>query len=160
MNNSTFLVHHGVKGQKWGVRRYQNPDGSLTDEGRRRYGYGSEAGKMITKNTKERMKQGTKLGAKIGAAVGGVGGATAAIATMSLMMPYYGLPAAGVMAGANFMTNFATGTLSGGWNGFLAGSVVGAVETHKGRNYIERYDKGLDAFEERDRKAEQKKRQK
>lgn len=36
-----YLAHHGIKGQKWGVRRYQNPDGSLTDEGRRRYGYGA-----------------------------------------------------------------------------------------------------------------------
>ena len=27
------LYHHGIKGQKWGVRRYQNPDGSLTAEG-------------------------------------------------------------------------------------------------------------------------------
>ena len=32
-----FLQHHGVQGQKWGVRRYQNPDGSLTAEGRKRY---------------------------------------------------------------------------------------------------------------------------
>lgn len=31
------LCHHGILGQKWGVRRYQNPDGSLTDEGRKRY---------------------------------------------------------------------------------------------------------------------------
>ena len=31
------LQHHGVKGQKWGVRRFQNSDGSLTNEGRRRY---------------------------------------------------------------------------------------------------------------------------
>lgn len=29
------LEHYGVKGMKWGVRRYQNPDGSLTAEGRR-----------------------------------------------------------------------------------------------------------------------------
>lgn len=34
-----YLAHYGVKGQKWGVRRYQNEDGSLTDEGRKRYGY-------------------------------------------------------------------------------------------------------------------------
>lgn len=31
------LYHHGILGQKWGVRRYQNPDGSLTAEGKRRY---------------------------------------------------------------------------------------------------------------------------
>lgn len=34
---SNELYHYGIKGQKWGVRRYQNPDGSLTDEGRERY---------------------------------------------------------------------------------------------------------------------------
>lgn len=30
------LYHHGIKGQRWGVRRFQNPDGSLTAAGRRR----------------------------------------------------------------------------------------------------------------------------
>lgn len=31
------ISHHGVKGQKWGVRRYQNKDGSLTSAGKARY---------------------------------------------------------------------------------------------------------------------------
>lgn len=31
------LYHHGVKGMKWGVRRYQNSDGTLTDKGKKRY---------------------------------------------------------------------------------------------------------------------------
>lgn len=34
------LTHHGIKGQHWGVRRYQNMDGSLTPEGRRHLGIG------------------------------------------------------------------------------------------------------------------------
>lgn len=34
-DDSNSLAHHGVKGQKWGVRRYQNPDGTLTAEGKR-----------------------------------------------------------------------------------------------------------------------------
>lgn len=37
------LYHHGVKGQKWGVRRFQNEDGSLTAAGREHYGYGAKA---------------------------------------------------------------------------------------------------------------------
>ena len=42
VNNSSELYHFGIKGQKWGVRRYQNKDGSLTPEGKRRYGYDIE----------------------------------------------------------------------------------------------------------------------
>ena len=32
-----YLAHHGIKGMKWGVRRYQNEDGSLTTAGKRKY---------------------------------------------------------------------------------------------------------------------------
>ena len=32
------LYHWGIKNMKWGIRRYQNPDGSLTEEGKIRYG--------------------------------------------------------------------------------------------------------------------------
>ena len=35
--NDYYLAHHGVKGMKWGVRRYQNSDGTLTDAGKKRY---------------------------------------------------------------------------------------------------------------------------
>lgn len=39
--NPYELYHHGIKGQKWGVRKYQNADGSLTNAGRLRYQDGS-----------------------------------------------------------------------------------------------------------------------
>lgn len=38
--SSSSLAHHGIKDQKWGLRRFQNPDGSLTPAGRERYGVG------------------------------------------------------------------------------------------------------------------------
>ena len=46
-----YLMHYGVKGMKWGVRNYQNPDGSLTAEGKKRY-YNSD-GSLTKKGTKE-----------------------------------------------------------------------------------------------------------
>lgn len=35
--NDLYLGHSGILGMKWGVRRYQNKDGSLTEEGKKRY---------------------------------------------------------------------------------------------------------------------------
>ena len=36
-NNTNELYHFGIKSQKWGVRRYQNEDGTLTPAGKKRY---------------------------------------------------------------------------------------------------------------------------
>lgn len=50
------LYHHGVKGQKWGIRRYQNADGSLTAAGKRRY-YGDAPTKADKKEQKAAIKE-------------------------------------------------------------------------------------------------------
>lgn len=50
------LYHFGVKGMKWGVRRYQNSDGSLTSKGRN---------KFYKKGTHELSKSGKKLQALV-----------------------------------------------------------------------------------------------
>lgn len=46
--NNTYLAHHGIKGMKWGVRRYENYDGTLTAAGQKRY-Y-EESDKNIKRN--------------------------------------------------------------------------------------------------------------
>lgn len=57
MNNTFYVIpkdsdvkHYGVLGMKWGVRRYQNADGSLTDAGKRKYEYPD--GSISEKNKK------------------------------------------------------------------------------------------------------------
>ena len=40
--NTNYLCHYGSKGMKWGQRRWQNEDGSLTPAGRVHYGYGQK----------------------------------------------------------------------------------------------------------------------
>lgn len=56
-----YLEHHGVLGQKWGVRRFQNTDGSLTAEGKRRvYAQGADGGYESRNNRYKRSIEGAK----------------------------------------------------------------------------------------------------
>lgn len=76
ITRSDELYHHGIKGQKWGVRRYENEDGTLTEEGKKRYAKALKissrekiSGKQMTKNV---IRRGL-TGAAAGAAIAGLG---------------------------------------------------------------------------------------
>lgn len=63
-----YLMHHGILGQKWGVRRFQNADGSLTDAGKKRLGKISDdeglnkkGMKLIKGDKQAAITKGTKL---------------------------------------------------------------------------------------------------
>ena len=48
------LEHWGIKGMKWGIRRFQNKDGSLTAAGRKRYSDSAEGGKSTSASNKSK----------------------------------------------------------------------------------------------------------
>lgn len=51
------IQHHGIKGQKWGRRRFQNEDGSLTAAGRKRYNVDIEGAKERVNSAKKRFNK-------------------------------------------------------------------------------------------------------
>ena len=58
------LYHHGIKGQKWGVRRFQNKDGSLTPAGKRRYDETNKPEKTVSdEERKRRIRKNIMIGA-------------------------------------------------------------------------------------------------
>ena len=55
ISKDSYLAHHGILGMKWGIRRYQNSDGSLTSAGKKRYA--SEVRRAEKKAAKEENRR-------------------------------------------------------------------------------------------------------
>lgn len=55
-NYDNYLQHHGIKGMKWGVRRFQNEDGSYTSSGKKRYGIGEKIKNSISDQYQQTFK--------------------------------------------------------------------------------------------------------
>lgn len=54
MEQHLYFAHSGIKGMKWGVRRFRNEDGTLTEAGKRRYGsYVNKEGTLTSKGSEK-----------------------------------------------------------------------------------------------------------
>lgn len=159
---STELYHHGVKGQKWGVRRYQEVDGTLTAEGKRRYrtdqgtreimentsGYGS-----LTKSQKREYSEfGKTSGGKRGFIIGMTGGALLGAGKVALDYAFRSSRAKENGLSFNpsaraLVNKFTRGAMLGALGGSVLGTLIGssagkksaqAEYAEKGRSYLDR----------------------
>lgn len=78
--SSDELCHYGIKGQRWGVRRFQEEDGSLTPAGKERYADDSDSNEKQIQNEKQDTKNNT-IFTKRNIAIG----ATAAVAALAVI---------------------------------------------------------------------------
>lgn len=110
------LTHYGVKGMKWGVRRYQNKDGSLTDKGKKRYS------RLSTRDVDEQIQRqyGTSKLRDVGVVVG------TGIATLGMLS---GNPA--IAVGATYIGSTITS----------ATSIASIAKYYRdGHKYVHKYD--------------------
>ncbi len=102
------LYHFGIKGQKWGVRRYQNPDGSLTDAGKKRYGVKTDFNSAYNHIQYSGKIRNQYNNATLASALSGLSLMAASLPIMSVSLP---VATASAFVGAG--ASIATGVLQG-----------------------------------------------
>lgn len=135
-----YLAHHGVKGQKWGIRRYQNEDGSLNAAGVRRYSGKRGAARLVYDTNKARRMNNDKW-RNVGRAVGAV---TAALNAPKVMND---LESKGVGKGTILATVAAGTALSMAGRDFVYGGINRAIQVSQ----IQKYESDTQAYRDAQR---------
>lgn len=100
MEQYTYLAHHGIKGQRWGVRRYQNEDGTLTEAGRKKYSKKARKAEL-----KGKIHEGRAAGhERAGSVLKYLGGASAGTTAYFIAsLAGASVPVAGAALGASYV---------------------------------------------------------
>ena len=136
------LAHHGIKGQKWGVRRYQDQNGTLTSEGKERYrtNQGTKEiidnsdtySKLVGPNKRQYVNYGKSSGAKRGFLIGlGTGAAAGAGKTIFETVVNRNKLGSGEFTTNRVINRFIRNTMIGAFGGSVIGTLYGSVAGKK-----------------------------
>ena len=136
------LAHHGIKGQKWGVRRYQDQNGTLTSEGKERYrtnqgtkeiiGNSDTYSKLVGPNKRRYVNYGKSSGAKRGFLIGlGTGAAAGAGKTIFETVVNRNKLGSGKFTTNRVINRFIRNTMIGAFGGSVIGTLYGSVAGKK-----------------------------
>lgn len=128
------LKHWGIKGMKWGVRRYQNKDGSLTPAGKKRYSDGSTSSSSTSKSSQTSQQPKKKTVSEMSDQE-----IRDAVNRLRLEQDYAKLNPEKVSRGKKFVDNLLDETLSGVARG--AGSASAIAVTSLGKILVEQLEK-------------------
>lgn len=137
-----YLAHHGIKGQKWGVRRYQDQNGNMTAEGKQRYrtnqgtkeiiGNSDSYSKLTGSNRRRYANYGKTSGAKRGFLIGlGTGAAAGAGKTILDTVLNRNNLGSGEYTTNRIVNRFVRNTILGAFGGSVIGTLVGSVAGKK-----------------------------
>ena len=136
------LAHHGIKGQKWGVRRYQDQNGNMTAEGKQRYrtNQGTKEiidnsdtySKLVGQNKRRYVSYGKSSGAKRGFLIGlGTGAAAGAGKTIFETALNRNKLGSGEYTTNRVINRFVRNTILGAFGGSVVGTLFGSVAGKK-----------------------------
>lgn len=144
------LYHHGIKGQRWGVRRYQNPDGTLTEAGRKKYAKYGVTEQHHTLNVRHYARMNDALEKSTDKAYERVASiaAPASIISMGVFSGVLGTPVAGIAAaGIISVGSVAAAVAKEKINKKKIKDVVDNMPPQQ-RAFVEQFDKEYDEYRE------------